>query len=714
MKKIVPLALLGSLAAAAVSAAPENGSIVSGQAVITQTGNRIDVLQQSSSLVINWSSFSIGAGETVQFRQPAASSTVLNRVIGGSLSSLNGQLLANGIVLIVNPAGIQVGSAGRVNVASFVATTNAIANADFLAGRYAFAAVPGSGTVGNAGVISVLPGGTVVLAATEVRNEGTIEAPRGAVALGAAKSFAVDLDGDGLLRYQVGEAVAGALVVNGGTITALGGHVLVSARSVDAVSRDVINVGGLIEANTVSAQGGEIVFDGGSQGIVTVAGHVRAVGDDSLETGGSIKVLGDIVAVAEGARIDASGAAGGGIILAGGGFQGGGPEHHASVAYVAEGATLAADATDAGTGGQVVVWSDLTTRFYGNTSVRGGPRGGDGGLAEVSSKGWLDFQGQADRAAPLGRAGLLLLDPLDLTIAQGANLGPTAMSGAGTSGGNPLQPSGGGSSINDGKINALLGGGSLYLSTGSGGNITMNNNVAINSGSANTLDIHSGGGFTSQVGSTVTLSGALRIVADNALNYGSTSTVSGNITLSGRDVSLSGSGITSSSGTIDVTSTASSVVSSATLSAPLGQVVIHNPSSSIGALPPPPPPSPPGAASAPASNGPGNRAGGSGPGDALAGGHPGAGIDGSGGVAESAFEPGPGEALGEQDGSGGPGAPPPSGPGGGPRRQPPSKPAVAQVIPGLLAREVASVPGDSQGVPGVSNRYSIFGNPALW
>lgn len=685
-------------------AAPQSGTVVSGQATITQSGNTLNIVQQSSALVINWNSFSIAAGEVVRITQPSAQSSILNRVTGSTVSSLNGQLLANGIVFIVNPNGIQIGSRGRIAVGSLVTTTSSIANADFLAGRYAFTATPSGAAISNGGIITALPGGTVILAATQVENSGRIEAPQGAVALGAAKTFNVDINGDGLLRYQVGEAAVGAVATNSGTISVPGGQVLVAVRSIDAVAREVINVGGLVEANSVSAKNGEIVFDGGGSGIVAVTGQVQAQGVNSGESGGTVKVLGETVAIMDNARVDASGAAGGGTVLVGGNWHGEGPEATAQVAYLAANSVVAADATEKGNGGQVVVWSDNTTRHYGTISVKGGPQGGDGGAVEVSSRGFLDFQGEVNRSAALGRAGSLLLDPLDFEIRSGGNSGPTNMSGT------PLAPTAGNAFINDGKINNLLGTGSLTLQTESGGNITMKNNAAINSGSANSLTITSGGNFTGEAGSTITLGGALTISATTGqISYSTGSTVTGNIALTGANVSLGGATtITSTGGNIDVRATASTIGNQATLTANAGAVRLHNPSSGGNQRPPPPPPPPPPGAVAPGPQTLGAPPPGAVVGDVLGGNATAQGPAAETG--ESAFGEG-----GRQSAEGTTGTPPSGGGRGeGPRRQPPAKTSVAQVIPGLLQREVATAPGGNQGVPGVTQRYSSFGNPALW
>ncbi|MDQ2989210.1 MAG: filamentous hemagglutinin N-terminal domain-containing protein, partial [Pseudomonadota bacterium] len=104
---------------------PTGGQVSAGTAsiAITPVGDRMNIVQSSNLAVIDWSTFSIGAGATVNFQQPSAASATLNRVIGTDPSSLLGNLSANGKVWLINQAGIMVGPTGRVDVAEFVATT---------------------------------------------------------------------------------------------------------------------------------------------------------------------------------------------------------------------------------------------------------------------------------------------------------------------------------------------------------------------------------------------------------------------------------------------------------------------------------------------------------------------------------------------------------------------------------------------------------------
>ncbi|MEX0375549.1 hypothetical protein V6X73_09510, partial [Spiribacter sp. 390] len=131
---------------------------------------------------------------------------------------------------------------------------------------------------------------------------------------------------------------------------------------------------------------------------------------------------------------DATGATGGGDVLIGGDWQGGDhaeyrvfndPEalREAVSVDMAAGARIDASATERGDGGTVVLWSDIknpssVTDVRGTILARGGSSGGDGGLIETSGHE-LFTEGAVVRAdAPLGEAGLWLLDPEFSLITQ--------------------------------------------------------------------------------------------------------------------------------------------------------------------------------------------------------------------------------------------------------------------------------------------------------
>ena len=218
------------LAPGSVSANPEGGTVVAGDAAITGEGTvRVVVTQRSARALIDWQDFSIGTGETTRFVQPDASALAANRVVGGEPSEILGALEANGRVVLINRNGVVFGRGSRVDSAGLLATVHDLDGSSFLTERTLRFDVAGEAgaTVVNEGTITVRETGLAALVAPRVRNRGTIRASR--VALASARGFALDLYGDGLLRFAPGDALEaspgeGALVESGGRLEADGGR----------------------------------------------------------------------------------------------------------------------------------------------------------------------------------------------------------------------------------------------------------------------------------------------------------------------------------------------------------------------------------------------------------------------------------------------------------------------------------------------------------
>ena len=159
---LATMALL-ALGASPAAAEPTGGTVVGGAATIQGQGTpAVIVNQATSSAVINWNTFNIRANESVRFNQPSSSSVVLNRVTGGQgPSEIMGTLTANGRVFLINRDGILFGPGSVVNTAGFLASTNDIRNADFMAGRYNFN-IPGrpDASIVNRGRITATSGGS--------------------------------------------------------------------------------------------------------------------------------------------------------------------------------------------------------------------------------------------------------------------------------------------------------------------------------------------------------------------------------------------------------------------------------------------------------------------------------------------------------------------------------------------------------------------------
>lgn len=393
--KPVALAVLLALGGvASVSAQmPTGGQVVVPGSATINTGNATNyvVTQHGDKAIINWDSFSIGAGNSVRFVQPGANSVVLNRVTGNDLSRIFGTLSSNGQIFLVNPNGVYFAPGASLDVGGLLATTLNIRDNDFLAGRYLFTRgdAAARAEVINAGLIRAREGGYVVLAGDYAANRGVIEARLGTILLGSASQMTLDIHGDSLVSYAMNERNLTELagVANSGQLMADGGRVVMTAMTARSLTGAAVNNSGLIQARGVEDKGGAV--------------YLLADNAD--------------IALGSGSNIDVSGAKGGGTVLVGGNWQGSGNEVQASNVSMAADARIKADATDSGDGGKVVLWSTGVTDFKGSISARGGASSGDGGNVEVSGK-QVAFTGQVDTRAPQGKTGTLLLDPTNFSI----------------------------------------------------------------------------------------------------------------------------------------------------------------------------------------------------------------------------------------------------------------------------------------------------------
>jgi filamentous hemagglutinin family protein len=127
-------------------AGPTGGTVSAGSGSISQSGKTTTVTQASQNLAINWASFSVASGETVNFVQPNRQAIVLNRVTGEA-SVIDGALQANGQVWLLNAQGVLFGRNASVNVGGLVVSTLGMNDADFMAGKTRFATDGGAGLV---------------------------------------------------------------------------------------------------------------------------------------------------------------------------------------------------------------------------------------------------------------------------------------------------------------------------------------------------------------------------------------------------------------------------------------------------------------------------------------------------------------------------------------------------------------------------------------
>ena len=154
-----------------------------------------------------------------------------------------------------------------------------------------------------------------------------------------------------------------------------------------------------------------------------VNGTITSSETDTPDNSGSIKILGNRIALQGQTEINSSGSNGGGEILIGGNYLGKGPEPNASKTVILEGVKITADALESGDGGRVIVWSDDYTNFSGSITARG-TDDGKGGFVETSSKDNLQAFGSVDAFGGI-TTGEWLLDPANVTIGASTSAGNT-------------------------------------------------------------------------------------------------------------------------------------------------------------------------------------------------------------------------------------------------------------------------------------------------
>ncbi len=313
-------ALLGLAAPGVALAGPTGGTVVSGDIHITNPDAVTTIIDQAThSGIVNWQTFSIASDEYVRFNLPSVSAAILNRVLGGSPSEILGQLSSNGRVFLVNPGGVLFGAGAQVDVGGLVASTLDIGNQDFLDGRYVFAGT-GNGAVVNDGNIHVADGGFVVLTAAQVANSGLIQARLGDVVLAGGSGLTLDLDGSGLIRYEVTQATLSSVagITNTGEILADGGRIAMTANVARQLAGTVVNNQGFVRAAGITEDGGEIFLSGiggdvvqdGTLDVSASAGHdagtarITSDRDVTLTAGSTVLATGDsggdVRAIAEG------------------------------------------------------------------------------------------------------------------------------------------------------------------------------------------------------------------------------------------------------------------------------------------------------------------------------------------------------------------------------------------------------------------------------
>ncbi|GAA6152612.1 hypothetical protein [Pseudoteredinibacter isoporae] len=487
-------------------AAPTGGQVVQGEGFITQGQHVTNVHQNTDLMTVQWDSFDLNQQEVVNFLQPGSHAWVLNHILQNGPSHIDGRINANGNVLLINPRGMIFGDNALINAGSFTASSLWLDKDDFLNGDFYFKDIDAThGRIVNHGVIAAATGGFINLIGESISNEGLLSANMGYVSVAAGSEVFLSFDDNNFLGVKVNKDVVNndpglqAAIENKGRIEAGTGKVMMNAQSARDLFSQAVNHSGVIEANgfgaavDIQANGavqieGDIRSNAGEQGgsinidaeSIALAGTLSANGD----RGGQVHLRAEHIGLEATASIDVSGKFGGGQALIGGAYQGADPTfRNAQTLYVADGATIYANAIENGNGGEVILWSDLHTHFYGNVFARGGRSAGNGGFVETSGKQYISLGGFVNTLAPNGQAGTWLLDPTNMTI-DDAGSGPNNLTVAqlltNLQGGNfQISTAGAGADAGDISILSAIDFSSEALTMGNSLTLIADNNIIV-------------------------------------------------------------------------------------------------------------------------------------------------------------------------------------------------------------------------------------------
>ena len=267
--------------------------------------NQRDIYQNQPKAIINWQTFDIGSGATVNFYQrdaqgkPQSDWAALNRIWDRNPSQIFGRMTADGQVYLINQNGIVFGPGSQINVHSLIASSLNIQNNDFLAGILKFKAenynglsdnvfydslnnIPG--VVSNHGTIQTDSLGSVFLIGSQVENSGAVISPIGQIGLVAGADLELALpispSGQGILTYPGGEPRTTRVVKMynspvGSTASNLAGGYLAADSGVVGMYGRIVNQDGVIRSVTAVQRGS----------------HVELLASDAISTGPNSKIL---------------------------------------------------------------------------------------------------------------------------------------------------------------------------------------------------------------------------------------------------------------------------------------------------------------------------------------------------------------------------------------------------------------------------------------
>jgi filamentous hemagglutinin family protein len=366
-------------------AIPNGHTVVYGNVTVQYFNNYMMVTSTSGKSIVDWSSFNLAHGESVDFLLPSSSSRILNRIDGANgMSLIHGALNSNGHVYLINPAGITFGANSVLNANRIYAAAGAMSNNDFLSGTDRFTNL--TGTIINNGSIQA---DEVHFAANNIVNTGDITGGLMSFSIGdkvyiqrVGDGISLQIDGQDLGDPDagtVGATLSGqAGIYNSGSITSSGTN---GGGSIHLAAGDMYGLA-ILNEGTIQAAGGEISLTAQGGAIHNAENGVINVTSNNSGDGGNVFIQAPAF-VNEG-LIEANAISGNPAVSAG----------NIDIntyfnAIFTQTSNLQANATIAGNGGTISVEATNGTVAFAEGStvaVKGGLTGGDGGAVNITGQ----------------------------------------------------------------------------------------------------------------------------------------------------------------------------------------------------------------------------------------------------------------------------------------------------------------------------------------
>ncbi|WP_285415120.1 filamentous haemagglutinin family protein [Pseudomonas sp. efr-133-TYG-5] len=267
----------------------------------------VKIEQTADKAILNWETFNVGRNTTVEFAQQA-NWAVLNRVNDPSAraSQIQGQIKADGTVMLINRNGIVFSGTSQVNVRNLVAAAANITDIQFRdrglyfdssASQPTFTDAAGKVLVERGAAIATAApatstdaGGYALLLGSEVQNDGSINTAKGQTVLGAGDRFYIrkgaGTEGNAFSTTFGNEVTPGFKAASTAGKVSNNGLIQAATGDITLTGHEVVQNGVLLSSTSVATRGTIHLLNpvSDSQGSVTLGqGSATAVMLDSSD-----------------------------------------------------------------------------------------------------------------------------------------------------------------------------------------------------------------------------------------------------------------------------------------------------------------------------------------------------------------------------------------------------------------------------------------------